>query len=116
MSETQSAYHVSVTPAPVFTVASNPTVFGIDVSKWQGSIDYHQCEADGVKFAGCTRFPACEYTAESVPRKKRAATKKKAAKKKTTKKATKKKAAKKATKKKTAKKTSEPTDVEEAPF
>jgi len=35
---------------------SDPKTFGIDVSKWQGSIDYHQCFQDGVKFAAmrCT--------------------------------------------------------------
>jgi len=64
MMEAQAIYNVSVTPAPVFTEASSPTAFGIDVSKWQGEIDYHQCESDGVKFAAIRCTVGDYYTDE----------------------------------------------------
>ncbi len=41
----------SVTIAPAEVCADGPTVFGIDVSKWQGTIDWRQVAADGVKYA-----------------------------------------------------------------
>ena len=51
-----TAPYTTVTPTPVFTTASSPVAFGIDVSRWQNGINYRQCEADGVKFVAmrCT--------------------------------------------------------------
>jgi len=42
-------------PFPTF-VAAEPRVFGIDVSRWQGVINWQDCFAEGVKFAAirCT--------------------------------------------------------------
>ena len=63
MTQQQAKYHTghqtwreTETAVPVFLEPTEPWTFGIDVSTYQGAIDFQQCEADGVKFAAirCT--------------------------------------------------------------
>lgn len=70
MTEAQAAYTTSEThKLPLLqywldSTTKTPKTFGIDVSKWQGSIDYHQCYRDGVKFAAIRCTVGDYYTDE----------------------------------------------------
>ena len=48
------------------TCGTGPTVKGIDVSKWQGTINWDQVKSDGVEFAIMRVSDGTSYTDEHI--------------------------------------------------